>query len=239
MSELFKKCLWVALLLGMTATAMPAQNGEVIFERAVGGDTLTVSLQRDTTLILRQHPVHGFALRNNVAYDATGTPNLGFEIPLGDHASLGGSFGFKWWDRILFWDKDTENPSKWRNLVIEPEFRYYLDYIGNGHFFGADLMYMHYNAGALRFPLNIYRDLQEHRLQGNFYGLGLFYGYSWWIGRRWRFEAEVGLSGGWRSERVFECVWCGKELGPNRGVTLLPKVGLNFVYTLGKTAKQE
>lgn len=229
--------MMVVLLVVLTGTTLRAQDSEVIFERTIGDEVMTVAVQREAPVILRQHPVHGFALRNNLAYDAIGTPNLGFEIPLSDNVSIGGSFGFKNWDRILFWDKNQDNPAKWRNMVIMPEFRYYPAFIGAGHFFGADLMYMHYNAGGLKIPF--YKDLQDHRVQGNMYGMGLFYGYSWWIGRRWRFEAEIGLSGGWRSERVFECAWCGKDLGTNKGMVLIPKVGLNFVYTMGKIAKDE
>ena len=239
MKILLYKWMMVVLLVGLTGTTLRAQDSEVIFERTVGDQTMTVAVQREMPVIYRQHPVHGFAIRNNVAYDATGTPNLGIEIPLGDHVSLGANAGFKWWDRFLFWDKDTDKAAKWRHLMIAPEVRYYPAYIGAGHFISTDLIYMHYNVAAIDAPFNLYKDLVDHRFQGNFYGLGLSYGYSWWIGRRWRFEAEAGLAGGWRKAQEFECAWCGKDLGTKKGMVLIPKVGLNFIYTLGKIAKDE
>ena len=125
--------------------------------------------------------------------------NLSMEVALGRHASVGGIFGFKSWDRFLIWDNSPANLSKWRHLALVPEFRYYLDAVSQGHYFGADLLYVHYNLGAVRLPFRLYPSLRDERVQGDLLGAGVFYGYSWPLSRHWRIEAELGISGGWPS----------------------------------------
>lgn len=222
------------------ASAQPgqaAQRNETTTVRTYDVDTLLSQVSREPVVIYRnEQPAKGFALRNNLLYDATVTPNLGMEIPLGLHTSLGVNAGFKWWNRFFPWDRDTEKAAKWRNLMIVPEFRYYPKVRGTGHFFGLNFVYTHYNAAALNFPVGtIYKEVRDLRLQGDLYGGGLFYGYSWRLGNRWRIEAEAGLGAGRYDQDVFECPYCGKQLRSEKGWTLLPRLGANIVYTFGKT----
>lgn len=187
----------------------------------------------------KNNPAAAFALRNNLAYDATGTMNLSMEVALGRHASIGGIFGFKSWDRFLIWDNSPANLSKWRHLALVPEFRYYPDAVSQGHYFGADLLYIHYNLGAIKLPFNLYSFLNDHRVQGDLLGAGLFYGYAFSLSRHWRIEAELGISGGWYSDMAYECPSCGSVIGPRSGIAILPKIGVNIVYTFNKKEKGE
>lgn len=187
----------------------------------------------------KNNPAAAFALRNNLAYDATGTMNLSMEVALGRHASIGGIFGFKSWDRFLIWDNTPSNLSKWRHLALIPEFRYYLEAVSQGHYFGADLLYVHYNLGAVRLPFRLYPSLRDERVQGDLLGAGVFYGYSWPLSRHWRIEAELGISGGWYSGMAYACPSCGSLIGPRSGFALLPKIGVNIVYTFNKKEKGE
>lgn len=125
----------------------------------------------------------GMSIRTNLLWDALAEPNIGLEFPIGDHWSLGANAGLKAWPRWLAWDWDTENPTHWRNFAIVPEARYYFDQVYDGWFVGADAVYTHFNVGAMKFPFGMYPEANQYRLQGDYAGLGLFGGYSWWIGK--------------------------------------------------------
>ncbi len=212
-----------------------------------GLDTLLVEIHPDNTLLYRQSPA--WSIRNNIFYDLSGTPNIGFEIPITGHSSLGANLGFKHWDRFFPWQKPSDyseggpaagtlhgltSDSKWRNLVLAPEYRFYIDTINTGLFLGADLLYTHYNTGAVKFPLGMYKSVRGQRVQGDFFGLGLFAGYSWWLSDHWRLELEAGAALGYRDHRIFECAHCGNEIGRAKGMTVAPKLGLNVAYTFGR-----
>lgn len=196
-------------------------------------------------VVYRKHsPAAAWSIRNNLAWDATGSLNLGLEVALGKHASIGGNFGFKSWDRYFFWDnfRYVDNPDiygKWRHLTLAPEFRWYPRAVSRGHFFGADLLWVHYNVGAVRFPLHLYPAVVDQRVQGDLWGAGLFYGYAFALGRHWRIETELGVAGGWYNDDAFECGTCGASLGARHGATLVPKLGVNVVYTFLKKSENK
>lgn len=173
-----------------------------------------------------------FSVRNNLLYDISGAVNLGFEVPLSKHWTIGGNVGLKPWPRFYAWEWHKDTQAKWRHILFVPEVRYWKDQVFKGHFFGADLLWTHYNVGGVRFPLGLYPDAHKYRLQGDFYGLGLFYGYSWWIGRHFRLEAEAGLAAGYADAKKYECRDCGAEVGTKQGLALVPKLGLNLAWTL-------
>jgi hypothetical protein len=207
------------------------------------GDAFALPKKEQTPVYRKQNPATVFSIRNNLAYDATGTMNLSVEFALGTHASIGAAIGLKTWDRFFFWDSfsyldNPENNTKWRHLSIVPEFRYYLSEASRGHYFGADLLYIHYNIGALRLPWGLYPTLADQRVQGDLFGGGLFYGYAFPLGNHWRIETQLGVSGGWYSDIAYECATCGLEIGPRSGWTLLPNLGVNIVYTFTKKVKE-
>ena len=224
----------IAATVTFAQDAPATRAGDALTLSAAAIEALDIPKQEQKVVYRKQNPAAVFALRNNIAYDATGTMNLALEVALGQHASLGGIFGFKAWDRFLLWDNSPANLSKWRHLALVPEFRYYLDRVSQGHYVGADLMYIHYNLGAIKLPFNLYPVLNDYRVQGDLLGGGLFYGYAFPLSRHWRIEGELGLSAGWYSDISYECPSCGRMIGPRSGVALLPKIGVNIVYTINR-----
>jgi len=173
------------------------------------------------------------SVRNNLFWDAAGAPNIGVEYPLAKHMSVGANAALKPWPRFFFWDNDyVENTTHWKHLALVPEFRYYFDQVYDGFFTGADFVYTHYNVGNVKFPLGLYPEVADHRLQGDFFGAGLFAGYSWWIGKHWRIEAEAGVGAGLAAYDKFECDHCGTRLGEERKLVMVPKLGLNIAYNV-------
>jgi hypothetical protein len=241
----YRKVLVVAILglffCTVAATVTLAQEAPASRE----GVAFDLPKQEQPVVYRKHNPAAAFSLRNNLAWDATGSFNLGFELPLGRHAAIGGNFGFKSWDRFFFWegfsyvaDTDPSRQTKWRHLSIVPEFRYYLRDASRGHFFGADLLWIHYNVGGVKLPLGLYPAMADQRLQGDLLGAGLFYGYAFPLGAHWRIETEIGVAGGRYSDRAYECVSCGLDLGPRSGWTLVPKVGVNVVYVFVKKTEK-
>ena len=179
------------------------------------------------------------AVRTNLAYAASATPNLGFEFALGDNVTLGANVGLKWFPRWLPWDTDKYNPQKWKHLLIVPEFRWWPQEVYERGFIGIDLIYTHYNAGSLTFPLGMYPEVRDRRLQGDFYGIGLFAGWSWRLSRNFRIEAEAGIGAGYHSENVYECAYCGSRIGQTSGPVIIPIIGVNLAWDFGREEIRE
>ena len=217
----------------------PAQAG------STGRDTLLVKFSADTVYRFRVDTLRTYvqdssarrrapSFRTNLVYLASSSPNIGFEIPLGKHFTLGANAGLKSWPRWSPWDTDVNNPKKWRHILVAPELRWWTDEVYDGWFLGADLIYTHYNVGSVRFPFGLYPEVREHRLQGDFYGLGLFAGRSWYLGDRVRLETEIGIGAGYKDAYVYECAHCGAQIDHVTGPALVPKIGINLAYDLDK-----
>lgn len=173
----------------------------------------------------------GMSIRTNLLWDAAAEPNIGLEFPVGDHWSLGANAGIKTWPRWLFWDNDNvQNTRHWRNFAVVPEVRYYLKEVFEGFFVGGDAIYTHFNVGNVTFPFHMYPEVENNRVQGSFWGGGVFAGYAWWPWQHWRIELEAGVAGGLAAYDKFDCAHCGTKVGEVRKPALVPKLGLNIAY---------
>lgn len=173
----------------------------------------------------------GMSLRTNLLWDAVAEPNIGLEFPVGKHVSLGLNAGIKTWPRWLFWDNDNvQNTRHWRNYAVVPEVRYYFDQVYDGFFVGGDAVYTHFNVGNVTFPFHMYPEVENHRVQGSFWGGGIFAGYSWWLGQYIRIEAEAGVAAGLAAYDKFDCAHCGTKVGEVRKPAVVPKLGVNIAW---------
>ncbi len=168
-------------------------------------------------------------LSNNLLCDAALTPNLrlGYAPDSTSRWSYGFTAGFNPWPRGNLTKK------KHRHLLLSPEVRYWTDSVNVGHFFGANVIYSHFNAGYT--DMIIYKGVKDERRQGDMVALGAFYGYSWRLGRRWTMEAVAGLAVGyaWYDRFVINekrTNWIPS--GDGNGVFLMPQLGLNIVYRI-------
>ena len=221
------------LLVAVIATMRCFMAFPATASPAVPGDSLRLGVSPESS------PKRGIALRTNLAYAASATPNIGLEVPFSNHFSIGFNAGLKPWPRWFVWDWDKTVEKKWKHLLVAPELRFWPRAVYDGLFIGTDLIYTHYNVGAVNFPFGMYPAARENRLQGDFYGLGLFAGWSWWLSDHWRLEAEAGLGAGYSDAREFECAYCGLETGRRSGPVLVPKLGLNISYNLSRRNKKE
>ena len=241
---------WLAgLMTAMAVAVLPAESSARAAS-AVKADTIRVIVSPDTTVVFLVDTLksysgsgwsgyRGLALRTNLVYAASATPNIGLEVPVGERFSVGFNAGLKPWPRWFAWDWDKTAETKWRHFLVAPEFRFWPSGVYDGLFVGADLIYTHYNVGAVKFPFGLYPAVRTHRLQGDFFGAGLFAGWSWWLSDRWRLEAEAGLGAGYADAAEYDCAYCGAQLGRKQGPVIVPKLGVNLSYNLTRRQKLE
>ena len=164
-------------------------------------------------------------VRNNLVYDALLTPNIGADLRLDSTWSIGLNAGFR------PWPASDDVATKWRHLLIAPELRHWnkTTFMPKSTYWGLNLFYSHYNFANLQFPFGLYKVLRHNRLEGDLYGVGAFYGYTWRISRLLRMEAELGLGGGYTHYSRYECGRCGTKIGTEDKWFLIPKIALNIV----------
>jgi len=174
------------------------------------------------------------SISNNLLYDATLTPNLRVGVRVAPHWSLGMTAGYH------PWPTDDRTSRKFRHLLLSPSVRYWKDSVNVHHFFGANVIYAHYNVAEIKFPFGLYKSIRDERREGDMVALGVFYGYSWPLGRHWNIEAMVGAAIGYAKYNRFECGHCGKKIGKGDGIFGMPQAAINIVYVIpGRPAKQK
>ncbi len=171
-------------------------------------------------------------ISNNLLYDAVLTPNLRVGYRLAPHWSVGMTAGYR------PWPTDDVTTRKLRHLLLSPSVRYWTDSVNVHHFFGANIIYSHYNVGGIKFPFGLYKSVRNERKQGDLVALGIFYGYSWPLGRYLNIEAMIGAALGYTSYDRFECVQCGQLLGHDKKLFAMPQAAINIVVNIpGRPAK--
>lgn len=214
--------------------------------------TLTVwTLTLMAVICVEKVNAQSLALRNNLLYDATLTPNLGIEMHVDSTWSIGLNVG------VNAWDIDKQKNKKWRHFLVSPNVRHYfgqkrdtlnhytyedgrlvdvrhdsLAIYNSGHYIELNAIYSHYNVGNIKFPFGLYKSVRDRRLQGDLVALGAKYGYSWILGRDWRLEAEAGIAVGYAWFKENDCDHCGTYYGKGDRIFLLPQLGINVVYII-------
>ena len=163
-----------------------------------------------------------FVIKTNALYLGTTTPNIGIEYTIGQKWTMEIETGYN------PWELNTEENLKIKHLLVSPEFRYWFcePYIGHFLALGSNLTY--FNIGALP-----YLDLKDSRVQGHAVSLGLNYGYSWPIARRWNFEFNVGLGVWYTQYDRYESRQCGIfQDTVSKHVFAPTSLGVSFVYII-------
>ena len=169
---------------------------------------------------------------NNLLYDAWLTPNLRVGLRLSSHWSMGLTGGYR------PWPTDEQESRKWKHLLLSPDLRYWTDSVGVHHFFGVNLIYSHYNVADVKFPFGLWKSVRDERRQGDLGAVGLFYGYSWPLGRYWNLEAHIGAAIGYTKFDNYKCGHCGTKIGTEKKVFVMPQAGLSIVYNIPGRPRQ-
>lgn len=167
-----------------------------------------------------------FAIKNNVLYDATLTPNIGAEVALSRKSTFQLSYSLNPWE--------LHDGKQWKHWQLAPEYRYWLCSKFSGHFFG-----IHGNGGEFNFrkvditlPFTGWPcDLDNAHYQGWNIGGGLTYGYAWILSKHWNFEASISVGYEYIKWKRYNCANC--DSSPERGHRNYvgpTKAALNLVY---------
>ena len=175
------------------------------------GNTLTMRAQ-------------GLALKSNILYDATTTPNAGIELKLSNKWTAGINLALNPWS--------FSDNKKLKHFLVAPQVRYWLCESFSGHYFGANIAYVHYNVSDIKFPFGLYGGVDGERRQGDLAAIGASYGYSWILSPHWSLEAEAGLDLGYAWSDCYDSPKCGTYRGPDNKFMVLPKLALNIVYII-------
>ncbi len=163
------------------------------------------------------------ALKTNLLYDATTTLNLGAEISIAPQWTLDISGSLNPWK--------FKDDKKFRIWMAQPEARYWFCQKFNGSFIGIHAMGGEFNAGNVKLPFGLVKDMKDHRYEGWYAGGGVVYGYQLILARYWNIEAAIGLGYNYISYDKYKCGNCGNKVKSGHtnyvGVT---KVALTAVY---------
>lgn len=163
------------------------------------------------------------ALKTDVVNWATASLNLEPEVKVGLKSTM--ALGLSW-NPWTFSDN-----KKWRHLRVQPEYRYWICRPFGGHFLGLHASYTRFNAGGVNLPFGLLPKLEDERMQGNEWAVGLGYGYHWILSRHWSLEAELGLGYSFADFSAYECRKCGDKLEERTTHRFVPtKLSVSFIY---------
>lgn len=176
-----------------------------------------------------------YAVKTNILYDATTTPNLGFEAGVGKKTTVNIIYGLNAWT----FHSDSKGDRKVKHWVLMPEYRWWTCSKFNGQFFGVHAMGGQFNAANASIQVpgfffsgeNLAKGVKDYHYQGAFAGIGATYGYQFNLSRHWNAEAEIGVGYAHAWYDKFPCYECGAKIksgGANYlGIT---KLGLSILY---------
>ncbi len=176
------------------------------------------------------------AVKTNLLYDATTTPNIGVEVGIGGKSTLNLVYGLNPWT----FSSHTHGDRYVKHWVAMPEYRWWTCTRFSGHFFGVHAFGGEMNAANVSLPIpgkffsgvNLTSAVKSgRRYQGQFIGAGLTYGYQWAMSRHWNLEAEIGAGYGHVWYDRYPCGTCGRKIDKGQtnyvGVT---KLALSIIY---------
>ncbi len=130
-------------------------------------------------------------LKTNLVYLATGTVNFAAEVALAPKTTVDivGTCNIP--GLIYFGDKSL-NRKIW-HWITQPELRFWHTEAFNRGFVGIHAGGGAFDGGGIELPLGIFPGFGVHRYEGWTAGLGVSYGWQWWLGPHWNFEATFGF----------------------------------------------
>lgn len=175
------------------------------------------------------------AVKTNLLYDASTTPNLGVEIGLARRMTGQLFYGYNPWT----YSGSGPEAKKAKHWVLMPELRWWTCSKMNGFFYGIHAMGGQFNAGNINAPvpgaffkgLNVGKAVRDSRVEGTFAGGGITAGYQWILSRHWNLEAELGVGYNHVWYDRYPCSVCGVKIGEGQtNYAGLTKAGITLMY---------
>ncbi len=162
-------------------------------------------------------------LKTNLPYWGTATFNAGLEFRLAKKWSLDIEAGLNPFDGK---NDDGTYDRTLKHLRIQPELRYWFCEANNGHFLGLHVPYYLYNVADVKLI-----GLENERREGWGAGVGLSYGYQWFLSKHWSMEATVGVGYIYFEYDRYPCTDCGnRETNRHKNYFGPTQAALNLIY---------
>lgn len=170
------------------------------------------------------------ALKTNLLYGGyTFTPNLSLEVALGNRSTLDIGGGYNWFNL----NGERDNNKKLVHWLGQIEYRYWFCEKYNGHFLGVHALGSQFNIAGHELPMLFGKGSAQYRHQGWGAGAGISYGYSFYLGKRWSLEANVGVGYARLQYDKYDCVKCGQKIeSVGRDYFGPTKVGISMIYII-------
>ena len=175
------------------------------------------------------------AVKSNLLYDATTTPNLSVEYGIAPKSTIQLMYGLNPWE----FSSDSHGKRFAKHWVLMPEYRWWTCTRFNGHFIGVHAMGGQFNASNVDIPIpgaffggdNLRKEVRNKSYEGGYAGVGFNYGYQWIVSRHFNVEAEIGVGYSRLWYDKYECGECGPRLGSGHSNYVgLTKLGLSLIY---------
>ena len=105
---------------------------------------------------------------------------------------------------------------KMKHILIQPEYRWWLNETFIGSFFGVQAHFAQYNFGGT----TPFTTVKNNRYQGNLIGCGITYGHQWLLSTFWTLEASISVG---YAHLTYD------KYGPAKGDALIEKSHSNYV----------
>ena len=148
------------------------------------------------------HSQEKLLLKTNLLGWGTGTFNLGAELPMTSHLTVGLSGSYNPW--VL------QRNSKLQHLLVRPEVRFYPCCSLKKYFIGIQGVYGVFNAGGLNIP--IFPLIKNKRYIGTMGGVSGLGGYQFPVNRHWSIEMLLGAGYIRTYGKLYQCPRCGRFL---------------------------
>lgn len=193
----------------------------------LSADDITIDIEVATPWHKVKREKTTWALKTNLLYAATLTPNLGLEIGISPRISVNITGGYNPWNRE---GKKGDN-DKLVHWLVQPEVRYWLCETSAGHFVGIHGIATQYNIGGHRF-FNMLD--KNYRYEGWGAGAGISYGYSWALSEKWGIETYFGVGviqfGFDKSDNRNWC--CSKSEHATKTYFGPTRIGISLIYNI-------
>ncbi|MFR9165511.1 MAG: DUF3575 domain-containing protein [Dysgonomonas sp.] len=163
------------------------------------------------------------AVKNNLVYDLTLTPNLGLEFKLNKKFTL---------DILGGYNPFTFNDDKrFKHWLVQPELRYWFCESFNGTYMGLHAHGGEFSVAGLDLPFGMFPTLKDHRYEGYYVGGGVSIGHHWILSKRWSIEANIGAGYAYVDYDKYGCKTCSPKLkSGSRNYIGVTKIGVSFIY---------
>lgn len=169
-------------------------------------------------------PAPRIAVKTNLPYWLTLSPNIGAEVGITDHITVDLEGGMNVWEPF------REN-LKWRHMAGALEGRYWFCERFYGWFVGVHGGYGMYNFS--RVPIFMVDGSCTKRYEGTAILGGASVGRSWIINKRFNIEAEIGLGIIHANYKMFDCPECGDFIKEGKKTFFSPtRIAINLIYVI-------